>query len=256
MKLRNLLGSCVFLLAGVMIAQQSLTNDSIVKMVKAGLGDSVIVSMVQSQPGSYAVTPDDMMGLKRQGVSDAVLGAMAAKGSAPAQAAASQPASSKFDDMDTGVYHQVKGEWTELASETVNWKTGGVLKSIASQGIVKGDVNGHLNGASSKTSVNTPLEFVIKTPDGVEATDFQLIHMHAKSDAREFRTMTGGVFHASGGATKDAIAFEQKKLAKHTYEVVLPENLSPGEYAFLSPGLSNSTASGSTGKAYSFHLVE
>jgi hypothetical protein len=127
---------------------------------------------------------------------------------------------------------------------------------MATNGIVKGDINGHLNGGSSKTSVNTPLEFLIKAPENSEATDYQLVHMHAKSDAREFRTMTGGVFHSSGGATRDAIQFDQKKLAKHVYQVILPENLAPGEYAFLSPGLSNSTASGSTGKAFTFHLVE
>ena len=101
-----------------------------------------------------------------------------------------------------------------------------------------------------------PLEFLIKTADGVDATDFQLVHLHDKSDAREFRTVTGGIFHASGGATRDRIAFEQTKIAKRTYKLALPGNLEPGEYAFLAPGLTNSTVSGSTGKAYTFRIVE
>lgn len=260
MKIRNLVFTASFLIGGIMAAQNVLNNDSIVKMVKSGLGDGVIVSMVQSQPGNYTVTPEAMVALKKQGVSDAVLSAMALKGSAPAAAPTATPVAdpmtSKYEDMDTGVYYKVKEDWTEIPSETVNWKTGGVLKSIASNGIVKGDVNGHINGGTSKTAVNTPLEFIIKAPDNSEATDFQLVHLHAKSDAREFRTMTGGVFHASGGATRDAIQFEQKKLAKHVYSVVLPPNLAPGEYAFLSPGLSNSTAAGSTGKAFTFRFVE
>jgi hypothetical protein len=77
----------------------------------------------------------------------------------------------------------------------------------------KGDVNGHLRGGGSATQMNTPLEFLIKTPDGVDATEFQLVHLHQKSDAREFRTVTGGVFHAFGGASRDAIGFDQTKVA-------------------------------------------
>ncbi len=63
-------------------AQDVLTNDSIVKMVKSGLGDSLIVNMIQSQPGKYALTADSLVKLKQQGVSDNVLSAMVNKGSA------------------------------------------------------------------------------------------------------------------------------------------------------------------------------
>jgi hypothetical protein len=179
---------------------------------------------------------------------------MAAKNNSPAPV--SDTASAKYEDLDIGVYHKVKDEWTSVPAEQVNWKTGGVLKSIATDGIVKGDVNGRLKGGKSNTKVNTPLEFLIKAPDGMEATDFQLVHLHEKSDAREFRTVTGGVFHASGGSARDAMPFTQKKIAKHTYAITLPDNTPPGQYAFLAPGLTGSSASGSTGKAYTFQLVE
>lgn len=235
-------------------AQQPLTNDSIQKMTKAGLGDDVIVSMIQSQPGNYDVSPDTLVALKKDGVSDKILAAMAAKNSAPPVAA--DKAKDEYEDLDIGVYHKVKDVWTLIATEPVNWKTGGVLKSIASQGIVKGDVNGRLQGPSSATKVNTPLEFLIKTPDGIEATDFQLVRLHTKSDAREFRTVTGGVIHSSGGSSRDAVHFEQTRIAKRTYKVSIPDTAPPGEYAFLAPGLTGSSASGSTGKAYTFHLVE
>jgi hypothetical protein len=108
----------------------------------------------------------------------------------------------------------------------------------------------------SATPLNTPLEFLIQTADGVDATDFQLVHLRAKSDAREFRTMTGGVFHRSGGASRDAVTFTQTRIAKHIYKVTLSPNLPRGEYGFLAPGLTNSSVSGSTGKAYTFRLVE
>jgi hypothetical protein len=244
----------VLLLGSLMMAQDTLDNAAVVKMTKAGLGEGVIVSMVQNQPGHYDLTPDTLVSLKNDGVSEKVLAARAAKNAAPAAPAAK---ADQYDDLDIGVYYKLKDVWTPVPSEAVNWKTGGVLKSIASDGIVKKDVNGHLNGKTSATELRTPLEILIKTAEGVEATDYQLVHMHANSNNREFRTMTGGVFHSSGGATKDAVQFQQTRIAKHVYMVTLPDKLaSGGEYGFLAPGLTNSTASGSTGKVYTFHFLE
>ena len=261
MNVRISVGILCLALSGLVFAQQVLNNDSIQKMVKAGLGDDVIVSMIQSQPGTYNVTSDAMMDLKGDGVSNAVLAAMAAKGSAAGATSASASAASEndsaaYEDLDIGVYRKTKGQWAAVATEPVNWKTGGFLKSIATDGIVKGDVNGRIHGATSQTKMNSPLQFLIETPDGVEATDFQLVHLHQKSDAREFRTVTGGVFHASGGVSRDAVSFEQKKIARHTYEITLPANLESGEYAFLAAGLTGSTAAASMGKAYTFQLIE
>lgn len=252
--MRNLvLASALVVLFSIFAAaQEPLTNDSIQKMAKAGLGDDVIVSMIQSQPGHYDLTPDTLVALKKGGLSDKVLAAMASKNSAPP----AEKAKDDYEDLDVGVYHKVKDVWTMISTEPVNWKSGGVLKSIASQGIVKGDVNGRMQGPTSATKMNTPLEFLIKTPDGIEATDFQLVRLHVKSDAREFRTMTGGVIHSSGGSSRDQVQFQQTKIAKRTYKITLPDTAPPGEYAFLAPGLTGSSASGSTGKAYTFHLVE
>jgi len=249
----------VLLLGSLTLAQQALDNDAVVKMTKSGLGEDLIVSMVQNQPGHYDLTPDTLVSLKTNGVSEKILAAMAAKNNAPAAPAAAPTAAKAdaYDDLDIGVYYKLKDVWTPITSEAVNWKTGGVFKSIATQGIVKGDVNGHLNGKESATQLRTPLEILIKTAEGVEATDYQLVKMHVNSDNREFRTKTGGVIHSSGGATKDAVQFQQTRIAKHVYTVTLPDKLaSGGEYGFLAPGLTNSSASGSTGKAYTFHFLE
>jgi hypothetical protein len=258
MRNRALLVSVFASLSLVLFAQEPLTNASIEKMTKAGLGDDVIVSVIQNQPGHYDLSPDALVKLKKDGVSDKVMAAMAAKSSAPAPTAKPAATADNYDDLDVGVYFKSKaGAWTLIPSEQVNWKSGGVLKSFASQGVVKGDVNGHLNGKGSATTLVTPLEILIKAPEGMEATDFQLVHLHVNTDNREFRTKTGGVFHSSGGATRDNVEFEQTRLAKHVYTVTVKDKLAGGgEYAFLAPGLTNSTASGSTGKAYTFHFLE
>jgi hypothetical protein len=57
-------------------APQPLTNDSIIKMVNAGLGESVIISVVSTQPGKYSVGADDIIALKKAGVSEKIIAAM------------------------------------------------------------------------------------------------------------------------------------------------------------------------------------
>ena len=76
-----------------LLAQAPLTNDSIVKLVKAGLGDDVIVGMVDVQPAKYSLSPDDLIALKKEGVSDKIIAAMLKKSAAappsePAKASA------------------------------------------------------------------------------------------------------------------------------------------------------------------------
>ncbi len=247
-------------LAALACAQDVLTNDAVLKMVKAGLGDTLIVSMIQNQPGKYSLTPDAIIGLKQQGVSEKVLAAMASKGSAAAPSSEPPSSAAPADrdipaDAEIGAYYKKAGQWAEMLPEVVNWKTGGVLKTIGTAGIVKGDVNGHLPAAHSRNSVSSPVEVFIYTPEGVAITEYQLVRLHEHGDSREFRTVTGGVMHVSGGATRDVVPFEGKKLANRMYKILLP-SLGAGEYGFLPPGAFTSANSASIGKMYTFRLME
>src|SRR6185369_13019143 len=101
-----------------------------------------------------------------------------------------------------------------------------------------------------------PLEFLIKVPEGVAISEYQLIRLHENKNDREFRTVTGGVLHASGGANRDIVEFEGKRIANRTFTVVLPDNIGGGEYGFLPPGAIGSANSASIGKMYTFRVVE
>lgn len=251
----------IWLLIGstLVFAQEALTNESIVKLVKAGLGDELIVNMINTQPGNYRVTPDDILNLKEQGISEKILSAMINKGVTPAPnkpgGSEGAVASSNYP-TEVGLYIKKENEWVEIQPEIVNWKTGGVLKSLATAGMVKGDVNGNISGNKSRNRVKTPLEFLIYAPEGVAITEYQLLKLRENKEYREFRTVTGGVFHVKGGATRDLVAFEGSKVAPRTFIVNLL-SLAPGEYGFLPPGAFSSAASSSTlGKIYTFSFTE
>jgi hypothetical protein len=267
---RRLLAVLVAGLAVLTFAQTVLNNDAIIKMAKAGLGETIIVSTINSQPGKYSTSADDLIALKSAGVTDKVIQAMITAGSAapppmpagappaPAGATAPPPAAAPAGGTPTevGVYFRKSDAWADLNPEVVNFKTGGVLKGIATAGIVKGDINGHVNNAHSPNHVTSPVDLLVYTPEGTAITEYQLLRLHDAGNAREFRTMTGGVFHASGGATRDLVEFEGKKVAPRTYEIQLTK-LTPGDYGLLPPSSGDATGStGRVGKIYSFRILE
>lgn len=129
----------VFLFCTVAFAQQTLNNAAVIKLTKAGLGPDVIVAMIQNQPGTYDVSAPVILQLKKDGISDEVLAAMIEKNGSN-----SQLSGEGYANMDIGVYIKAKGHWTVVPTETVNWKSGGFLKSFASDGIVKPDINGRM----------------------------------------------------------------------------------------------------------------
>jgi hypothetical protein len=54
----------------------ALRNEDVVKMVKAGLDDSIIISKIKASGGRFDTDPDTLIALKTSGVSSAVLKAM------------------------------------------------------------------------------------------------------------------------------------------------------------------------------------
>lgn len=243
-------------------AQQPLNNDSVIKLVKAGLSDDVILSTVNASPGTYDTSADGLAALKTAGVSDKVIGAMvvkAAGGGAPAPVATAGPAGPNLPPGidEVGVYYKDKsGAWTSLMPEVVNFKTGGFMKSLATDGLVKGDMNGHVQGGHAKTTVTFPVVFAVYAPEGTAITEYQLLRYRTHDTSREFRSMTGGVFHSSGGATRDAVEFNPVKIGPRLYQITLDSALGKGEYGLLPPGSYTSSNMASGGKVYSVSILE
>ncbi len=248
----------------LLAAQQAMNNDSVIKLVKAGLSDDLIVTTINGSPGAYDTSADAIITLKTAGASDKVIGAMIAKAAAPsmpapAPAPAAAPASripAGVDDI--GIYYQARdGSWQEVITETVTKKTGGVLKSIATDGIVKGDVNGNLKGPTSRLHLTLPANFIIYTPEGRSPGEYLLVRFRVHEKDREFRSQTGGVFHQSTGAARDSVDFQVKKIAPRVYQVGLGQDLGKGEYGFLAPNDEGNLGSvAGSGKMYTFSIIE
>ena len=65
---------------------ETLTNSSIVKLVRAGFSDKAIVSIIGSRPARFDLAPEDLIVLKKGGVSEKVILAMISRGGGGAAA--------------------------------------------------------------------------------------------------------------------------------------------------------------------------
>jgi hypothetical protein len=70
------------LFAPALVAQQSMNNDSVIKLCKAGLSDDLIVSTVKASPGNFDTSADGIIALKSGGASDKVISTIIVKSSA------------------------------------------------------------------------------------------------------------------------------------------------------------------------------
>lgn len=265
----------LFFLSVTLLAQEALTNEGVLKLVKAGLSEDLVVSAILDQPSSFVLGANEMVMLKEGGVPEKIIRAMMAKskGAASAPAAeASKPGAAKADNAKdtapdaakpdapkgvagalaaTGVYYKKGAEYFELLTEEIRWKTSGAMKSFASAGIIKRDLGGTLAGPSSRNFLQNPMEVILVPPPGMSINNFILLPMKPapKGGEREFLV---GPINAKSGVAKGAIAFGVEKLGSNQFRLVLPTPLGPGEYGIL-PVMP--AASGPSTKMYTFRLL-
>ena len=276
--MRNaLLIGLLLLLSPILFAQETMSNDSVFKLIKAGLSEDLIVSTINSSPGQYDTSASALIALKKAGAGDKVVAAMILKSSgatmsAPAPAANAQagtagpPSSSVVlasgalpPGVDSiGVYYQdvSSNTWQEVPAEVVNFKNEGALKHYASAGVLKGETTGLVGGNRSSLTLKLPASFILYVPEGRAAGEYQLIHLHSNADSREFRAANGGIVRDAGGALRDVMDYTAKKIAPRVYLIQMGEDYDRGEYGFLPPSdaaLGNNIPTAT--KIYSFSLT-
>ena len=269
----------VLLLCPVLFAQEAMSNDAVMKLLKAGLSQELVVTTINSSPGNYDTSANALIALKKGGAGDKVIAAIILKASgatpAPAAAAASTtpiaagtadvPASITLapgtlpEGVDSvGVYFLDKSgnHWQEVPAEVVNFKKEGSLRHLASAGVLKGEMTGLVGGNRSPLTLKLPSQFILYVPEGRAPGEYQLIHLHANADSREFRAANGGIVKDAGGALRDVLEYAPKKIAPRVYLIEMSEDFERGEYGFLPP---SDTAVGdnipTATKLYSFSLT-
>ena len=226
-------------------------------MVALGLSDDVIIDKIHTvESTQFDTSVKELKTLKAARVSDLVIRAMITPHRVVAGGSNSVAVNSAGEKgrlpEEVGVYFMRNGQLTPLEPEIVGWQTGGVMKQYATLGFDRQHINGKIMNPRSAVQLSSPLEFFIKTPEGTSATEYQLLRLYEKGNRREFRALTGGVYHASGGAERTAVPFTPEKVSSRIWRIRL-NGLERGEYGFLPPGVSASSIAAS-GKIYAFGL--
>lgn len=259
----------LFLALVFLASAQELTNDAIVKMVKSGLSEDVVLSMVKTQPAKYTLTPDELIALKSAGVPDKVVAAMverAAGGGAPglgratgatplAGTVAKGDPNDPMSSHDSGIYLHAKdrnGEYKLMVLEQASYqgsKTGGMLGTVLTYGIKKAKMKAVIPGqhASIRTPDSEPVFYfyfedkaaglgrggfgagAISNPN-----QFALIKLEVTKSSRETIIGKFGAFGSDFGTDeKSMVSFKSEKLRDGLYKVVPNGPMGPGEYCFL-----------------------
>ena len=248
----------VFMLgAGVppAVAQEVLTNDSVISMVKGGLGEAVVLARIRSSPANFDTTTNSLLALKKAGVSDKVIeamvsaprsGAAAAAAPAPAPAPAAPPSgSAPAPSVSAGartsaggaaatlprdsIYHLNGAKYTELQPQVIEIEMNMAFFSQKSEVVLGGQK------AEYRITDQQPQFYSYYAP--TEALLVKLKPGDKKND-RNLKMGSGG-YHPFGGSSRqgvrseDRIAVKSEREANGFYRITPAAALPAGEYGFI-----------------------
>jgi hypothetical protein len=224
-------------------------------LVKAGLGEDMIISMIKAQPSKFSLAADDVIGLKNNGVSEKVIAAMLARVVVPASAKPELPKpvgdSSEHPD-ELGVYHRKDGKLVKLTPEVLNLRTARA-GSVFTSGIVAAKINGWVVNQHSPNRVGPETEMIVRLSEGIDPAEYVCLKFEVKDDRREVELGRGRI-NVSFSTHRAAIPFQTEKLDRGIYKLKFGV-FKRGEYGLLPPGANLAANAASAGKVYTF-LVE
>lgn len=258
-----------------------LTNEDVLKMVRAHLGNGVIIAKIRSSPCKFDDGTDALIQLKQAGVSDSVLQAMTQHCSAPisgGQVLAAAPSSDPNDPSaphDPGIYvlRESAGgkEMFPLEPTTfgqakaskglLSAVTGGVVQAQMKVVVMGGRANIRLTEsqpqfyfyfAERSAGPTLAAPWLAYFAGASSANQFVLVRIEAKKDKRELVVAEEGAFFRSSAGTreKDVVQCGFERVAPGVYKVVPKESLELGEYAFMYAG--SNTTYGAGGQLFDF----
>lgn len=262
---KSILAIVFMAICPLLAAQQALNNDSVIKLVKAGLSEDLIVTTINGSAGSYDTSADGIIALKTAGVTDKIVAAILAKAAAPTPTIttnSTSPSSGQVADNpddpaaphEAGIY--IYNESAPAGSKMVmlepstytQGKTGGVFASAMSYGIAKIKIKAVIRGARSNTRINLDkpvfyfyfelhnagLSYGSSFGGTSTPNEYTLLKFDVKGNTRETLTASANAFGSSGGTDENATTgFTFTKLRPGVYKVVLGAPLQPGEYGFV-----------------------
>jgi hypothetical protein len=210
-------------------AQEVLTNESVVEMVKAGLSERVIIAKIRNNPTKFDTQTDALIALKENGVPEKVIEAIMSPSasSAPAGSVAMAPPPAASPARPT-VYQIVGGKEVELVAAGSEVQRNNARYSRSTEVVIAG------NKAKVRTAERQPV-FVLTTPP----SEMPLVKLDPGKNDRNLkvgsgsRVLYGGSTSTRGIRGEDMIEVDAERDSRGFYRVKPRAPLAPGEYGFV-----------------------
>jgi len=241
----------ILLLSFSSIAQETITNESVIQMQELGFDDHMIIDKINSSNVKFNASIADLSNLKKAGVSSNVISLIMQK-------------SKHNTKSKTGIYYTLDSGKQKLIQPSV---FSGTRTNAAAQKLVSGFINSKQKSALPKAKSNNVIKnnqpeftflFDVSTVDvdnmqtqqgggdlfnwwfrtASSPNEFVLIKLtvRERKNLREIITGKGNSLSSSSGVDpKHALPFSIEEIEGNKFKVVA-ETLEPGEYAFFYQG--------------------
>jgi hypothetical protein len=261
-------------------AQETMTNDEVISLTKAGLAGSVIIGKIRTSKTSFDMSTDALIKLKQNGVGDDVVTAMLESKSGistatpvvnTSGAAAVTSVGDPNDPMSKhnyGIYlfEEKDGvrKMTQLKPNvSAQNRTGGLWTSQLTYGIGKIKTKANLPGrnASLQLTNTAPMFYFyldvssggLNTASGIpsDPNEFTLVRFNIRSDNREVTIGKQNAFGGKGGLSDEyVVQFKAEDLGNGIFRITPAAALPKGEYGFYLVNSGNSNASAAIGAKF------
>jgi hypothetical protein len=268
-------------------AQETMTNDEVISLSKAGLNSSLIVGKIRTSKTNFDLSTDSLIALKKAGVSDDIVAAMleaksgksinSTAGVNSTGAASPGVLGDPNDPMakhNYGIYlYEVKDgvrKMTPLkANVSAQNRTGGLFTSSLTYGIGKVKTKTNLPGRNADLQLQATMPTFyfylditsggLNTASGVpsDPKEFALVRFNQRSDNREVTIGKSNAFGAKGGLSDEyVVQFKTEEMGNGIFKITPTADLKKGEYGFMLVNSGNSnTAAGVGSKFFDFGVM-
>jgi hypothetical protein len=248
------LGS-VLMSAAPATAQEVVTNETVIQMVRAGLSEGVILAKIRSSQTKFDTRTDALIAMKQAGVSENVMAAILGGGAPPARAAAPPAASAPAGAVVVvppaasqrgkgPVFHVTGGKQVELIAASGGIETSSMPYNRKTELVLAG------NKATYRTVERQPV-FLSTT----EPAEMPLVRLDPGKNDRNLkfsssvRTPYAGSTSQRGIRSEDRIDVDAERDQQGYFRIRPRAPLPPGEYGFV---LTRSSGTRPSGTVYDF----
>jgi hypothetical protein len=258
---------------------EMLTNESIISLVRAGLGPEAIEAKIGASRGSFDTSTNALIALKNAGVPDGVIAAMLKRSSSPvaANAIADNGNPDPLVPHAPGIYVlDARGNARMIRIDpTVSnqTKTSNILGYAFTYGLSSAKLKTVIPNATARVQAigsrptfyfyfnqSSVLASLADFSTGFSASasspnEFSLVHLQKKGDHREAVIGSLGFASAKSGISDKArVAFTYDDVAPGVFKVTPSADLQPGEYGFVY-SVSTGVGSASVARIFDFSVL-